>query len=354
MISILTPTYNHEKFISVCIESVLAQTYKHWEMIIIDDGSTDRTGDVVALYKDDRIKYIRQESKGINRLSETYNTALSIAKGDYIAILEGDDYWPYYKLDVQAADFEDSKVILSFGHTQVISCDGKPIGLIPMSKLPVEAETNNPVGRSSLYMMDPSILTFLFPVSVVICKAALERIGGFQQLPYLPVVDYPTFMSLTREGNFIFHDKILGFWRRHEQSTTRNKAYLILDGVYKYITAFQLEKDSQLPISKKEFGKIKLKWNRFNMIRWLLLGRWCLVDGEWEKASMAFKKGLMLSCKFPFSVVLKLFLRLGIILSYLHIPIELLPRLIRYPIIYKLRTGDGKDMIISKDMIEKL
>ncbi len=75
LISIITPTYNHENFIGECIESVLAQTYPHWEQIIIDDGSTDRTGEIVAQYNDERIKYIRQDNIGIWRLRETYNRA---------------------------------------------------------------------------------------------------------------------------------------------------------------------------------------------------------------------------------------------------------------------------------------
>ena len=72
-VSIITPTYNHEKFIGQCVESVLAQTYPNWEQIIIDDGSTDRTGEIVAQYKDERVKYIRQDNLGIWRLSKRVN-----------------------------------------------------------------------------------------------------------------------------------------------------------------------------------------------------------------------------------------------------------------------------------------
>ncbi|MDM7940633.1 MAG: glycosyltransferase, partial [Methanothrix sp.] len=78
-VSIITPTYNHERYIAECIDSVLAQSYPYWEQIIIDDGSSDGTQDVISLYKDKRIKYIRQENKGIWRLGETYNKALQLA-----------------------------------------------------------------------------------------------------------------------------------------------------------------------------------------------------------------------------------------------------------------------------------
>ena len=325
MISIITPTYNHQKFIGDCIKSVLAQTFQNWEMIIVDDGSSDGTGDVVALFEDERIKYIRQENKGIGGLSETYNKALNMAKGDYIAIVEGDDFWPPYKLGLQAADFKDNKIVLSFGYTQIIDSDGKLLGRIPRVALPAEARTNNPIGRSSLYMMTPRILTFTFPVSVVMRKEALIRVGGFQQPFNLSVVDHPTFLQLSLEGKFVFHDKILGFWRRHEQSTTRNRFPLILEGVQQNILFFLTEKGPQLPISQKECERIKLKWKEFETYRWLLLGRWCLVDGEWDKARKAFRKGLV----GPYGFILGAGLRIGILLSHLHIDMELPIRLLR-------------------------
>ena len=66
----------------------------------------------VAKYHDDRIKYIKQENVGIWRLSETYNKALDMSNGDLIAILEGDDYWPNFKLEEQVKIFEKNNVVL--------------------------------------------------------------------------------------------------------------------------------------------------------------------------------------------------------------------------------------------------
>jgi len=115
MVSIITPTYNHERFIAQCIESVLAQSYPYWEQIIIDDGSTDRTSEIVARYRDDRITYTRQENRGIWQLSRIYNDALMRSKGQYIAILEGDDFWPPHKLERQMKAFEESNADISWG-----------------------------------------------------------------------------------------------------------------------------------------------------------------------------------------------------------------------------------------------
>jgi len=98
MVSIITPTFNHEAYISDCIESVLAQTYPNWEMIIVDDGSTDRNLEVMSRFKDDRIRVFPMEHVGLAHLDDTYNFALEQANGELVAILEGDDYWTANKL----------------------------------------------------------------------------------------------------------------------------------------------------------------------------------------------------------------------------------------------------------------
>ena len=77
--SILTPTFNHEKYIAECIESVLNQTVKEWEMIIVDDGSTDNTHRIVKQYNDPRIIYIRKPHKGLGSLGENFFYSLEIS-----------------------------------------------------------------------------------------------------------------------------------------------------------------------------------------------------------------------------------------------------------------------------------
>src|SRR5215472_14297167 len=124
LVSIITPAFNHERFIGPCIESVLGQTYQSWEQIIIDDGSTDRTAEIVRSYSDRRIKYFHQDNKGIGALAETYNCALQLSKGALIAILEGDDLWPTEKLSELVPSFRDSSIILAFGEDRDIDVDG--------------------------------------------------------------------------------------------------------------------------------------------------------------------------------------------------------------------------------------
>lgn len=91
LVSIIVPAYNAEKYIGVTIESVLAQTYTNWEMIIINDGAKDNTEGAVQPYlKDERIQHIRQENTGV---SGARNHGIELAKGEYLAFLDADDEW---------------------------------------------------------------------------------------------------------------------------------------------------------------------------------------------------------------------------------------------------------------------
>ena len=96
-ISVIVPTYNYAHFIGDCLDSIFAQTYKDFEVIVIDDGSTDDTARVLEKYKGE-IRYIYQENKG---LPAARNTGIKAAQGEYLAFLDSDDLWLPEKLGEQ-------------------------------------------------------------------------------------------------------------------------------------------------------------------------------------------------------------------------------------------------------------
>lgn len=91
-ISVIIPLYHHEKYIEEAIYSVLEQTFSDFELIIINDGSTDKSEEVVKSIKDDRIKYCYQDNQGAHN---TINRGIQLAQGEYVSILNSDDV--YYK-----------------------------------------------------------------------------------------------------------------------------------------------------------------------------------------------------------------------------------------------------------------
>ena len=111
-VSIITPTYNRAEYLKEAIESVLSQTFQDWELIVVNDGSTDHTVEVLNAYtmRDRRIRSIHKENSGI---SEARNTALAIATGKYIAFIDDDDRWLPEKLEMQVK-LMDSKPEVGF------------------------------------------------------------------------------------------------------------------------------------------------------------------------------------------------------------------------------------------------
>lgn len=134
LVSIITPSYNCEKYIGETIESILAQTYKDWELLITDDCSTDKTRDVIEFYssKDPRIKLFKLEKNsgaGVAR-----NNSIREAKGKYIAFCDSDDLWLPNKLYRQLEFMEKSGCHVS--HTSSLTCmeDGTIFGFNPAYK----------------------------------------------------------------------------------------------------------------------------------------------------------------------------------------------------------------------------
>lgn len=113
-VSVIMPSYNAEKFIKESIESVLQQSYVDWELIIVDDQSTDNTVKIIDIYKqrDERIKYIVLEQNSGPAVAR--NRAIEEAQGRYIAFLDADDLWMPQKLEKQIAFMQRENIALSY------------------------------------------------------------------------------------------------------------------------------------------------------------------------------------------------------------------------------------------------
>lgn len=132
LVSIIMPTYNCGRFIRESIESVIAQTYTVWELLIVDDCSTDNTAEIVAAYKDSRIHYQRNNQNMGAALSR--NKALREAKGRYIAFLDSDDVWAPDKLEKQIAFMEQNGYAFTYHEYTEIDEASKPLGVYVSGK----------------------------------------------------------------------------------------------------------------------------------------------------------------------------------------------------------------------------
>ena len=151
LVSIIMPTYNCAKFIGKTIESVIAQTYENWELIIVDDCSKDNTEEVVSKYKDNRIKYHRLENNSGAAVART--EAMKKARGSYMSFLDSDDLWKKDKLEKQLEFMNKNNY--NFTCTEYEQIDEEGNKLNKVIKVKKRADYNRilldcPVGNSTV------------------------------------------------------------------------------------------------------------------------------------------------------------------------------------------------------------
>jgi len=236
LVSVISPTYNHEAFIGQCIGSVLAQTYPHWEMIIVDDGSSDRTVRVARSFGDKRVRVIENPHLGIWKLQETYNAALKHSSGDLVAILEGDDCWPPYRLEHQIPFFRDPSAALCYGSSGILNRQGKILHeSAGPSRHGRSIMMNSPRGKALKMLLSANRIA---ACTTLISRNAIEKAGGFCQPYGLPAVDYPTWLNLALVGEFRIVDSPMGYWRTYSQQVTRRLHIPLYNGARRYAIDF--------------------------------------------------------------------------------------------------------------------
>jgi len=168
-VTVVIPTFNRAAIVVRAIRSVLGQTCQDWELIVVDDGSTDGTEQAVKGLSDNRIKYIRHDR---NRLAgAARNTGIRYAQGEYVAFLDSDDEWPPEKLQKELEVFRNSDPAVGLVYTGKMILDetGRVLEIRMATKSGWVFDAlldSNFIGSSSL---------------VTVKKQALERVGGFDE-----------------------------------------------------------------------------------------------------------------------------------------------------------------------------
>lgn len=318
---------------------MLLQSYANWEQIIIDDGSTDDTAEIVDRYKDPRIRYVPQSNQGPFELANTYNRALSLAKGELIAILEGDDFWPPEKLAATVPIFVDPAVVLAYGEAADVDVTGseqrrKSRTTLLRKALSRQVLQNEPVGSATRYMLTAEGRSLISPSTVILRRTALEELGGFEGVPGLPLTDYPTFIELSLRGRFRYLPQILGYRRRHESSVTANHARAIHEKVCEYTLKFLEVHSEQIALSAWEKRKIEESWQASRDKLHFSEGRVFLLRKMWVEARLHFRMASKSS-----NLALQLIAFAGLISSWLHTDIEFVMRLAGRAVLRKSGRG---------------
>ncbi|MXO66343.1 glycosyltransferase family 2 protein [Altericroceibacterium endophyticum] len=159
-ISVVMPVYNVEAYIGAAIESVLAQSFEDFELIIVDDGGSDNSIEIARSYDDPRIHIVSQINRG---LAGARNTGIAAAQGDYIALLDSDDCYHPDKLRLHFVHLEANRMIgVSYAGSRMIDAEGNPLSVAMRPKLTgidsAQILRRNPIGNGSAAVLRRSAI----------------------------------------------------------------------------------------------------------------------------------------------------------------------------------------------------
>jgi len=221
------PSYNTGRFIKDTIDSVLAQTHTNWELIIVDDCSTDNTDEVVSTFHDERIKYIKNEKNSGAAVSR--NRALREAKGKWIAFLDSDDLWEPQKLEKQIMFMVEHGYHFSYTNYVEINEDSTPNGKLVTGPKRVTK-------RGMYNYCWPGCLTVMYNA---------ETVGLIQIADIKKNNDYAMWLKVCKKANCYLLDETLARYRKRSGSISNHGYMKLIKWHYKLYR----EAENKNPIS---------------------------------------------------------------------------------------------------------
>jgi glycosyltransferase involved in cell wall biosynthesis len=226
LISVIIPTYNRANYLERCIDSVLNQTFTKFELIVIDDFSTDNTDAVIANYKDSRIRYYKNKSNGI--VASSRNLGIKKSKGSWIAFLDSDDWWDLSKLKNCVEFFNTADLI--YHNLHLISKKNK---FLLSRKNFKTRQLKEPILKDLL--LSGNVIA---NSSVIVRKNLLEQIGLINESRKLVASeDYNTWLKISKiTDKFLYLPKKLGYYFVHDQNIShKNMSFSYQEATQEFI-----------------------------------------------------------------------------------------------------------------------
>ena len=228
LVSVIMPAFNGEAFIAEAIDSALAQDYPHLEVIVIDDGSTDGTCDIVRSYGD-RVRLLEQKNQGA---AAARNLGIEQARGHYIAFLDADDYWWKGKLSLQIEGMRQSGLKMAYSQFIVWHPDGQ--GHFPIASAQFDMPQPHPDQSSARILTGWTYAELLLDCivwtsTVIVEKAEVLKAGMFD-VSLKKGQDYDLWLKLSRQLQMLGTPQATALYRTNGASIT----YRISDECYEY------------------------------------------------------------------------------------------------------------------------
>jgi glycosyltransferase involved in cell wall biosynthesis len=236
-VSVIIPTYNSVKYVIAATESVLAQTFKDFEIIVVDDGSTDETESVLSLYQN-KIRYIRQPNNGV---AVARNRGIAESRGKYVAFLDADDTWLPNKLERQMnAMRQQTQYQACYSAFTVVDSDLNPLGISRSRRHGKALEDLLTCGN------------IIGSICTVICVRSLfEKVGAFD--PALSqCADWDMWVRLAAQTEFLYLDEPLVTYRQHGTNMSRDASLLEHDSLRVLTKGFAMPELSAATKAKRQ------------------------------------------------------------------------------------------------------
>jgi alpha-1,3-rhamnosyltransferase len=222
LVSVIIPSYNHEAFVQQAIESVMKQTYKKIELIVIDDGSKDNSSIILKkLQAQYSFKLVVRENRG---LCKTLNEGFSLANGKWVALLASDDFYHerFIEKNVASVEQENTLFIASHCEASMISVEGDNLGErnATLGKPPLEGDAFHEIAH---------VRGGIVPSSLFTSKAVMEKVGGYDE--ELIAEDFDLHLRVARIAKFKYISAPL-FYSRHVPGSLGRKPWLWADDIF--------------------------------------------------------------------------------------------------------------------------
>ncbi|MFA6635866.1 MAG: glycosyltransferase [Candidatus Omnitrophota bacterium] len=272
LVSIVVPCYNHEKYVEKCIESIYSQTYTNFELFVFDDGSTDRSAEIIEKLKQKYGFYFESnENQGLaNTLNRGYG---ELANGDFLTFCASDDYWVPRKLELQVHFFKNNpEYMMVFGKAIYIDEEGRILNKV--------TELNANSYRGGSIFKELFFKEFHPPVNYMFRKEVFDKVGFYDT--DLWAEDFDMNLRIARHFKIGFINEFLMYYRACINS---NKKMLSFKAINSHLKSINKYKDHAF------YDKAISLW-RYRNYRWYV---------QYRSAKLFALKYMLLSSKYLFS-----------------------------------------------------
>lgn len=225
LISVVMPIFNREEFVAGAIDSILAQTYDHWEIILVDDGSTDRSYEIALSYAarmPEKIRSVTHENRVNRGISASRNRGNSFARGEYIACLDSDDTWVPTRLEEQIKILhQHPEVGLVVGATEYWHPDQRHLDRLILAGGPRDCLVQPPTLFYEMYPLGDGVAPSMN--TVLIRKDVVERIGGWEESFRTTYEDQAMLTKVYLTASVYISSNVGDIYRQHAQSIMRTE-----------------------------------------------------------------------------------------------------------------------------------